>query len=168
MDGLIGLVSGQVIYQDFKSRTGSIYALLILAVLACIMAFNHSPAFPVLKYFSFNISFLALVGITQYILIYFKKNKNLNPINKVIGLFDVLYLLILCTCFSPRNFLFFIIFTALLGCIHGFIYQFRLKRKTVFIPFAAYLAIGHILFIGIKYITGTSLYNDLLIRNLFA
>ena len=168
MDGMVGLASGQIIYQDFKHRTGSIYVLVLLAIVAGVMAFNNYPAYPVLNYFSVNVSFLAIVGLVQSIMIFIKKKQLLNPLNKVIGLFDVLYLVILCACFSPRNFLFFIIFAAMLGTLHGFFYQIKLKIKKPSIPFAAYLAISHLIFLVVKYSTGISLYNDSLIKNLFS
>ncbi len=167
MDVLIAIASGQIIFQDFKSRTGSIYILLVLLLLNAVIFYNSIVNYPVFRSLAFNTFILLVVIFSQFMLLYVKKRQFSNPLNKTIGTFDVLYLLLMAGCLSPKNYIYFIICSAVLGLIHGFMQLNSNKNKTVLIPFAAYMAITHILFIIAKQLSGSSLYNDGLFKNLY-
>ncbi len=165
IDGLVGIFSVQVIYQDFKSRNGNLLVLIALAVLTACAVYGSYTTWPVFRFAGFNMSFLLLLFFTQLVLVWVRKRKWINPVNKSIGLFDILYLFLLSFWFSPRNFLLLLILAAGAGSMHGFI-AIR-QGKTARIPFAAYLAIVHLLFMALALGTKGDLYHDAFIKNLF-
>lgn len=148
-------------YQDFKDRLISWIPLVLLFVLfsfSSILANNFQTAG---RYFGMNvlILFVQLAGLTLYSLI---KNKRLvNIIDTQIGLGDVLFFVLLCTVFSPVNFLPFYTGSLIVSVILFFIFKKLSISKTTEVPLAGIMSVMLILLLAVKLIVPTiDLYDD--------
>lgn len=149
-----------IIYQDFKSRSVSVYVLACFVALAILQLITNYQPYHSLKYAAVNVAILSSIFILQTALVSLKKKRFINPINKTIGLFDVLLLTFLCCWFSPKNFLYFFIGSLTVALFHVLFQKVFSIKKSMFIPLAAYICIFFLICIGVKNIFQLSFYDD--------
>lgn len=134
--GLI-LVLTIVIYQDVRKRTIHAFLPCMLLIISCVLNFNSKE----LNFYDtlYNILFVA-INILGVILYFSIKRKNfVNPIDKQIGLGDVVFFIAMAPLFNLQHFMLFFIFGLLFSLItHGI---FLVFKDTKTIPLAGYLAL---------------------------
>jgi len=152
-----------IIYQDFKSRRVSVYVLagfILLSLLQLIPNYNQH----IIRYTLVNFALLSGIFILQTGLVSLKKKRFINPVNKTIGLFDLLFLVCLCCWFSPKNFLYFFIGSLVLALFHVVYQRTFTTKKFIVIPLAAYICLFFLVCIGVKNIFQLSFYDDGFLR----
>ena len=154
-----------IVIQDFKQRQISWFLIpLALTGFICkaLLCREH-----ILTHFLINFLFISvqLIFLTAYFSI---KNKKLfNIIDTYLGLGDVLFFLVLCTVFSPLNFIAFYIISLIITLAAVLIYNFSAAKKTHSIPLAGAMAAGLILLIAINWFyPQVNFYDDTCILNL--
>lgn len=154
-----------IIYQDFKSRSVSVYVLAVFILLSLLQLIpnynNHS-----IQYALVNFALLSGIFILQTGLVSLKKKRFINPVNKTIGLFDILLLICFCLWFSPKNFLFFFIGALLLALFHVVFQKVFTTKKFIVIPLAAYICLFLLICISIKNIFRLNFYDDSFLKAL--
>jgi hypothetical protein len=148
-----------IIYQDFKSRLVSVYVLACFVALA-LMQLIANYQYHALKYAAVNFAILSGIFILQTAFVSLKKKRMVNPVNKTIGLFDILLLAFLCCWFSPKNFLYFFIGSLVVALFHVLFQKTFTVKKQKLIPLAAYICIFFLVCIGIKNIFQLNFYDD--------
>ncbi|MBI2269778.1 MAG: hypothetical protein HYU69_05400 [Bacteroidetes bacterium] len=155
-------------YQDFKDRTVSSIALLILFILFSIQSILTNSLVQAGIYFGINlfIPFIQLAGLTLYAAI--KNKRFVNIIDTQIGLGDILFFVLLCTVFSPANFFPFYIGSLLVAAILFFILKKLKLSDTNEVPLAGVMSVMLIIVITVKSITpAIDLYNDYWVLKIF-
>ena len=158
-DLMTAIICFFIIYQDFKSRNVSVYVLacfIALALCQLLIGFSQHA----LKYTFVNMALLFGIFILQTAFISLKKKRLINPIDKTIGLFDVLLLLLLCCWFSPKNFLYFFIGSLTVAMFHVLYQKTFTTSKNTLIPLAAYICIFFMICMGVKNIFKLNFYDD--------
>ena len=154
-----------IIYQDFKSRSVSVFVLACFILLALSQVFiNYNQH--VIQYTLVNVALLSGIFILQTIFVSFKKKRFINPVNKTIGLFDILLLGFLCCWFSPKNFLFFFIGSLIFALLHVVFQKTFTTKSHIVIPLAAYICLFFLICLGIKNIFQLNFYDDSFIKTL--
>lgn len=152
-----------IIYQDFKSRCVSVYVLACFIALALLQLITNYQ-YHALQYAAVNLTVLSSIFILQTLFVSFKKKRLINPVNKTIGLFDILLLTFLCCWFSPKNFLYFFIGSLTVALFHVLFQKIFVTKKNILIPLAAYICIFFLVCIGVKNIFQLSFYDDGFLR----
>jgi|GEM_PF-684480 hypothetical protein len=152
-----------IIYQDFKNRSVSVYILACFVALALLQLITNYQ-YHALKYAAVNMAILSIIFILQTVFVSLKKKRLINPVNKTIGLFDILLLTFLCCWFSPKNFIYFFIGSLTVALFHVLFQKLFVTKKSMFIPLAAYICIFFLVCIGVKNIFELSFYDDSFLR----
>lgn len=124
-----------IVFQDFKWRAISWFILPLLLITIITKALSDIDLKELMINSGINllIVLINLLGVT--LLISFKEKRLTNIIDNYLGLGDILFFIILCTLFSPINFiLFFLGSILLITLIYGLISL--IKQKQVLIPLA--------------------------------
>jgi hypothetical protein len=148
-----------IVHQDFKQRQISWYLLPIAFVAFVCKALLYSNNLT--NDFIFNFLFIALqlVCLTLYFSI--KNKKMFNIIDTYLGLGDILFFIVLCTAFSPVNFIVFYFMSMILTLTGTLIYNFFSARRTSDIPLAGAMAATLLVaFITTLMVPGINFYDD--------
>ncbi|PKP11179.1 MAG: hypothetical protein CVU08_12760 [Bacteroidetes bacterium HGW-Bacteroidetes-3] len=141
-----------VLYQDFKKRTIHIILPILIFITSLII-----------NYFSVELSFILILNNFIFILINivglvlyfsFKSKEFVNPIDKLIGLGDVVFFFSLTPLFNLKPFIIFFIFGLLFSLIAHYI--FILFKNIESIPLAGYLALFLIINFFLQYTFNTN------------
>ncbi|MBL7891806.1 MAG: hypothetical protein JNL63_04195 [Bacteroidia bacterium] len=155
-----------LVYQDFKDRSISSIALLILFILFSIQSIRTNNLTQAGIYFGINlfIPFVQVAGLTMYFSI--KNKRFMNFIDVYMGLGDILFFILLCTVFSPANFLPFYL-GSLIASVILFLALKKLKAiKTAEVPLAGIMSVMLIIVLTVKWIKpGIDLYDDYWVLN---
>jgi hypothetical protein len=155
---------GLIAFQDFQSR--SFEAWLIPASLVSIFGLSVSSTelSIVLQHSGMNLLILFIIGISVYAYAIIRNKSLRSPVDELIGLGDILFLVVLSFGFNIINFLIFIAFTSAIGIVIGSVSYLIRPERTPRIPYAAYLAIFYLLLVMIMEGDGNSFlfYADLL------
>jgi hypothetical protein len=128
---LFCLVLILIAYNDFRYRALPVYLLAIAVVLAVLFSINKNVFSSALKYSVTNILLLALqLGLTS---LYFsaRNRKFTNIFKSYLGIGDLIFFLVLIFCFSPLNFILFIIISGFLTILF-----YTGRKSKVLIPLA--------------------------------
>jgi hypothetical protein len=96
-------------YYDFRYRALPVYLIVIAVILSILFSFTSNVFHSVLKFSGENILLLTLqLGLTS---LYFsaRKRKFTNIFESYLGTGDLVFFIVLVFCFSPLNFIIFII-----------------------------------------------------------
>jgi hypothetical protein len=151
--------------QDFSERMISWYTIPLLFILFTCNALQAVPLKEAWTNFIANLAFvlIQLAALTAYFSI--KSRKPVNIINTLLGIGDVLLLIVLCTAFSPLNYLLFYLLSLAIT-IAGYIIYKILKGRSGTIPLAGAVALVLLLCLLYSTITGRgSFYDDALALN---
>lgn len=103
-----------ITYYDFKYRAVPLYILVIAVIFGMLVSIFKNGFSGALYYAGVNI-FLVIIQLVLTTLYFSIRNKKLtNIINSYLGSGDVLFFLVVIFCFSPVNFIIFIILSGLL------------------------------------------------------
>lgn len=149
-------------YYDFRYRALPVYLIVSAIILSFLFSVtnNHLPS--VLKYSAENLLLLILqLGLTA---LYFslRKRKFINIFESYLGTGDLVFFLVLVFCFSPLNFILFLIvsgFITILGYIGA-------NRKTL-IPLAGCQSIVLCGLLLSSLIFNIQPYNDFFLAEIF-
>jgi hypothetical protein len=137
---------GFVLYQDIKDR--AIHIGLPILIFAIGIVINYNMAHLSFIGFLYNIGFIAInmIGLVGY---YSLKSKSLvNPIDKFIGLGDLMFFMAITPLFNLKPFILFFISGLLFSLIiHAIVTIFK-KTKTI--PLAGYLSLFLMLYVITK------------------
>lgn len=143
-----------VVYQDFKSR--QVHVFLLIALFGVTILIN---------YLTKNLNYIEIVKIAGFIalniiglVIYFsiKSRAIINPIDKFLGLGDIIYLVSIAPLFTLNKFIIYFIMGLLFSLIVHVLFKKFFNDKTI--PLAGYLSI---------YLIGLIMANLVLDYNLF-
>jgi hypothetical protein len=127
-----------IIVQDFKQR--QISWVLIPVALA---GFIYKAVFyktSIVTDFLFNAAFICLQLICLTIYFSLKHKRVMNIINSYLGLGDVLFLLVVCSVFSPVNFILFYLSSMILTLSGMILYNVLSTKQSKDIPLAGAMA----------------------------
>lgn len=134
---------GFIIFQDLKNR--AIHVLLPISIFLIALAINYLSDHLNFLMCITNIGFVVvnIVGLTLYFSL--KNRKLINPIDSMIGLGDILFLISITPLFSLKSYiLLFIVGMAFSLVLHLII---NVLRKQNSVPLAGYLSIYFIGFL---------------------
>lgn len=124
-------------YQDIKNR--AIHIVLPILIFVSALIINYYSSHLVLKGILLNVAFITIniVGLVVYFSI--KNRAAINPIDKSIGLGDIVFFLAITPLFGLQSFILFFIS----GLIFSLLFQtiYNLFKKTETIPLAGYLSL---------------------------
>ncbi|HSH65967.1 MAG TPA: hypothetical protein VLB84_09255 [Bacteroidia bacterium] len=151
-----------IVFQDFKQRQISWFLIPAAFIGFICKALLHS--IPIVHTFLINTAFILiqLVCLTLYFSL--KNKKMLNIVDTYLGLGDVLFLIVICTVFSPVNFILFYLLSMIVTLTGVLIYNVVSTKKTNDIPLAGAMA-GMLLILLISK-PGIDLYNDAYFLNM--
>ncbi len=134
--GLLILIS----FQDFKKREIS-WVLIPLAFIAFIAKGVRSIDNEVMvKNTVLNFAFIAIQILFLTLYMSIKNKRPVNILNEYIGLGDVLFFVVLCTAFSPINFILFYLLSTIITLILAIGYRTLSKKELSEIPLAGAMA----------------------------
>ena len=144
------IILGVICYQDFSTRTISLWIIVALLFLQLVAVMFDLPVNLFLEHVLINVSILVLLFTVVLVYYFFKIGSWVNIFDNYIGTGDILLLLVLCPGFAPLNFLVFILGCFILILIVTIIGTILRTSKPKTIPLAGYLALfyGLFLFIG--------------------
>ncbi len=152
---LIILLVG-ISYQDIRSRQIHIFLLSILLLNTIIL--NHLTN---------GLSYIDTVKIVGFVLIniiglfiYYslKSRKLINPIDKFLGLGDIIFLIAVSPLFTLNKFILFFITGLLFSLFTHLIIKNFSEKKTI--PLAGYLSIYLLIFMSVTMVSGHNLFID--------
>src|SRR5687768_11456801 len=103
---LIVFSTGIIIYQDFTTRSIHWFTISALVVLFVVLRISATDNEWTDVMVNAGFILIQLIGLTLYFSL--KKRSWHNPVNTLIGLGDILYLLVMAVAFSNINFILFI------------------------------------------------------------
>lgn len=151
-----------ITFYDFKFMAVPALLLILTIVLATLRIFLINPVRIAITYFLTNICGAVLLLVLSILLLYLLKRKIFNPVNKSIGIGDLIFLPVICVSFSPLNFLVFMILS--LGLILSIKPFF--PRFTNEFPLAGGLSLFCSILLITGLISGFNLYDDALLIKL--
>jgi hypothetical protein len=148
-----------IVFQDFKQRQISWFLIpLSFAGFAYKASLYKENT---LSVFLFNTAFIVLQLICLTIYFSIKNKKFFNIIDTYVGLGDVLFFIVLCTVFSPLNFITFYVCSMVVTLLAIIAYNLFSARQTKDIPLAGAMAGAlMILIIITRMVPGVDFYND--------
>jgi len=147
--------------QDFSQRQIAWYWLPILLAGIILLNVQRNELKNMISFFITNVCFVVFQLIVLIIYFSIKNKKLTNIIDHYIGLGDVLFFIVLCTVFSPLNFLVFYIISLLLILLTFFTYNTVSKKIIQHIPLAGAMALCLIFCFVYKYTNNNfNFYND--------
>ena len=154
-----------IVFQDFKQRQISWFLIpLAFTGFVCKAVFYKNS---VAHDFLFNAAFILLQLICLTVYFSVKNKKLLNIMDTYLGLGDILFLVVVCTVFSPVNFILFYLFSMILTLLGVLVYNSFSKKQTTTIPLAGSMAaILLVLVIITIAFPGLNFYNDSLVLNI--
>ncbi|OEK09145.1 hypothetical protein A8C32_10445 [Flavivirga aquatica] len=137
-----------IVYQDVTRRR--IHVVLPVCVFGLSLFVNYSSKELTFINVGYNIGFV-MVNVLGLVLYYSIKSKNLiNPVDRFIGLGDIVFFIAITPLFNLKEFiLFFIIGLFFSLLVHIIMVLFK-KRKTI--PLAGYLSLFLIVNVVITYV----------------
>ena len=135
-----------VFFQDLKNRT--IHVGLPIAVFLLSVFINYLSRDLELKFIAYNMAFI-LINIIGLVLYFSFKNKRfINPIDRFIGLGDLVFFLAITPLFHLKVFMLFFIFGLLFSLLIHMVFVFFKQKKTI--PLAGYFSLFFIINVIIK------------------
>ncbi|HIA12588.1 MAG TPA: hypothetical protein EYN69_11040 [Flavobacteriales bacterium] len=126
-----------IIYQDFKFRAVSWVVFPILFMLAVINGVQYVGTAELMRSSLINIGFVVAIFISLTIYFSIKNRSFTNIIDNQIGVADLLLLLVICTVFSPVNFLIYYVSSLFLITLVSAGYIILKQNTKAEIPLAA-------------------------------
>ncbi len=148
-----------IVFQDFKQRQISwfLIPLLLAGFITKAMLYKNN----ILIDFLFNAAFILLQLICLLFYFSIKNKKFTNILDTYLGLGDILFFVVLCTVFSPLNFIAFYLCSMILTLAGVVIYNLLAAKQTQDIPLAGAMASALMVMICIACIApGMDFYND--------
>jgi len=136
-----------VVYQDTNRRT--IHVILPVIVFLLALVINYYTSYLTLSSLWMNALFI-LINIAGLILYSsLKSRKIINPINKMLGIGDVLFFMAITPLFNLKPFILFFVLGLVFSLLIHLSYSLFKKVKTI--PLAGYLALFLILNVASHY-----------------
>lgn len=134
-------VLGMIAWEDLRERSIHWWWLPVLALALVLPSWSILSSDDQAARIAFNLSFLGLqLGATFFYLI-IRHGAWMNPVDRYIGLGDLLFFLVLALGLSRSNFILFLI-TGLALCVPAFFLLVRLHHSTPrTVPTAGFLAL---------------------------
>jgi hypothetical protein len=163
MDDIITLLLCTVLimisYYDFKYRAIPVYLILIAVIVSILFAVTRNGLPDVLKYSSVNTGIIVFQLSLTFAYLSAKKGRFINLFQSFLGLGDLCFFIVLIFCFSPINFIVFLIISGFVTIVC----HIRANSQTL-IPLAGCQALVLCILLLVTLITETiQPYNDLLI-----
>lgn len=135
-----------IVFQDLKYREVHVLVLAAIFLVAC--GINYFETYLGIRDIAYNIAFIAIniLGVMAYMSI--KEKTFFNPIDKAIGLGDIVFFIAITPLFQTRKFILF--FTLGLICSLLIFVATKKIRKHDTIPLAGYLSLVLLACIGLK------------------
>lgn len=154
-----------IVFQDFKQRQISWFLIpLAFTGFVCKAVFYKNS---VAHDFLFNVAFILLQLICLTVYFSVKNKKLLNIMDTYLGLGDILFLVVVCTVFSPVNFILFYLFSMILTLLGVLVYNSFSRKQTNTIPLAGSMAAMLLVLVIITIIfPRLNFYNDSLVLNI--
>jgi low temperature requirement protein LtrA len=148
-----------IVFQDFKQRQISWFLIPLLFAGFVYKASLYKDS--ALTGFLFNAAFIVLQLICLTLYFSIKNKRFLNIIDTHLGLGDVLFFLVVCTVFSPLNFIAFYVCSMIITLVAVIAYNLFSSRQTKDIPLAGAMA-GALMILLLTTIAmpGVDFYND--------
>lgn len=160
LDITIIIVLLAIAYQDFRLRAFSWILVPILLTLFTINCIHIQGADLIFKPILTNIVTLGFIMVGTVGVISLRRLKLINPLDNLIGIGDILLFLLLCTFFSPVNYIVFIVSSLVLITLVWGIYLLVVRDWAITIPLAGALAVLLVLLIGAKWLFRFNYYDD--------
>lgn len=160
VDVISFLACGLIAYEDFKKRSVHILTLVLFLLLSVAQLCLHFNSAAVIKYSLVNCALFSFIFLLQTIFVSLKKKQLFNPVNKTLGLFDILMIYLLACWFSPKTFLFFFTGSMILALIHILIKKTFSNGRLHTIPLAAYFSIFLMMSLLLKNLFTLNFYRD--------
>lgn len=146
-------------YQDFKSR--SIFWINIPVLVALFLAVNYLydiyvPSLTEI-YIGISIIFFQVIFVSLF---FYLKYRKLNILDKMIGIADVVFLLLLAFVFSPVNLIAFELLLFLTSLVVSFLIKQAKSQSDTTIPLAGNLTLALAVLFLFEYITGITIRNS--------
>ena len=145
-----------ITYQDIRNRHVHVFLLIALFSAAVIINYfsNNLNYFEALKIVGFVL--LNMVGLTIYFSL--KSRKLINPIDKFLGLGDVIFLISITPIFTLKRYMAYFITGLLFSLLVHMLFKNFVTDKTV--PLAGYLSIYLIVLILVNLVLDYNLFVD--------
>ncbi len=128
-------------YQDFKFKAVVWYFFPLIFILTFYKGIVDVGIKELFKYFFINLGIIIFQMLALSIYFSVKTRAIINIINKHIGLGDLLFFIVLCTAFSPINFVIFILLNlVLITLTYGIIMIFK-SLQNIKIPLAGFMSL---------------------------
>lgn len=115
--------------QDWKNRSVQLILFpLLLLVLVCRGAYTQSIT-SILTYWTYNVSFLLFHLLLVTIYFSLKKRKLVWLLSGMVGWGDVLFWLVVCTCFSFIHFILYFISSLLVSLVSQIVFICTIKEE---------------------------------------
>lgn len=152
---LIILLVG-ISYQDIRSRQIHIFLLSLLLLITVILNYltkdiNYIDTIKIIGFVLINIT-----GLFVYYSIKFRQL--INPIDKFLGLGDIIFLIAVSPLFTLNKFILFFVTGLLFSLFTHLIIKNFSEKKTI--PLAGYLSIYLLVFMGVTIVSGHNLFID--------
>ncbi|MFL5763629.1 MAG: hypothetical protein ACJ77K_06775 [Bacteroidia bacterium] len=115
----------------------------------------------------FNLGFVAVQLGLMWLYFILKNRRWINIVDTFIGLGDLLFFIVLCTAFSPVNFIFFFISALICSLFSAFLYDRFVKRMQREVPLAGIMASVLIVTLISCSFLSLGLYDDSYLLNYF-
>lgn len=143
---------GLIVYQDFKQRLISIWALLAFGVFCCSLFLLEHSFDEWLENALFCLAYFLFCYLILHLFYFIKTRKFQNILDVKIGWGDVLLFLLIGSCISPLLLIYFFTVSFILALI----FQFFFQKKHKDIALAGILAVCYVFFMLISNFTGLS------------
>lgn len=142
---LIGIIlfSSLIAYQDFTTRTVSVFYLIGFTVFVFFQGLFQFQLQQTFVYFLYNFCFLAIQAsvLTLY---YFVKYKNFKLLSSSLGAADVWILLALAFAFDLPTFIIFICVSFIVALLYYFFVNFVFQKHVKEIPLAGIVVVCYV------------------------
>lgn len=151
-----------VIYQDFKARAISWFLIPLLIVVTLLKTITGNGITETLTYTGINLLIVSINFLCITLFFSIKEKRLVNITDHYLGLGDILFFIVICTLFSPVNFILFFLGSILLTTlIYGSISLFKSSRK-ILVPLAGAMSIALIIaLIAEQLVANFSFYQDI-------
>lgn len=153
LDCLLAVFLFVIFLQDIKYRAIHFALLIAVFIISLIKGFKSEIS---LYEFVFSSLFLSLTTVGMIFYFFIKNKKFINPINKLIGIGDILFFIAVLPLFSSKSYVLFFITGMLFSIIMHLITLLFKDPKTI--PLAGFLSV---------YLVIIGLLNSLVSQNLF-
>jgi len=134
------LVLGMIVWEDLRERSIHWWWLPLLAIGLALPRWNGLPNEDHVWQVTFNLIFLALQVGGTFLFLLLRNRAWINPVDRFIGLGDLLFFAVLALGFSSAHFMLFLL-SGLALCIPAYLLLVRLWPSTArTVPTAGFLA----------------------------